>query len=136
MANGLKIFTSSHVHSSFLNKIPNELVDFLPNSNCSSRSEADLCVTLIWKDVGKDMELVTSPTSTAVIKGEVNLLRYVSRRFNVFSVNELDEINIQVVENLLDTFHAEKWSSGSNISSVVENSLKKSQFLAKKIQFG
>ena len=50
MANGLKIFTSSHVHSSFLNKIPNELVDFLPNSNCSSRSEADLCVTLIWKD--------------------------------------------------------------------------------------
>lgn len=132
MANGLKIFTSSHVHSSFLNKIPNELVDFLPNSNCSSRSEADLCVTLIWKDVGKDMELVTSPTSTAIIKGEVNLLRYVSRRFNVFSVNELDEITIQVVENLLDTFHADKWSSGSNISSVVENSLKKSQFLAKK----
>ena len=42
------------------------------------------------------MELVTSPTSTAVIKGEVNLLRYVSRRFNVFSVNELDEITIQV----------------------------------------
>jgi len=132
MAIGLKVFTSSHVHSSFLSKIPNELEDFLPNSNCNSRGEADLCVTLIWKDVGLDMELVTSPTSTSVIKGEVNLLRYVSRRFNVFSVNELDEISIQVVESLLDTFHAEKWSSGSNITSMVENSLKKSQFLAKK----
>ena len=43
------------------------------------------------------MELVTSPTSISVIKGEVNLLRYVSRRFNVFSVNELDEITIQVL---------------------------------------
>ena len=50
MAIGLKVFTSSHVHSSFLNKIPNELEDFLPNSNCNSRGEADLCVTLIWKD--------------------------------------------------------------------------------------
>ena len=45
----LNVFTSAHIHSS-VKCLPNSLEDFLPMSNCNSRSKANLCVTLIWKD--------------------------------------------------------------------------------------
>ena len=46
---GLKIFTSTHLHSSVVQKLPANLNDFFPESDIK-RSEADLCITLIWKE--------------------------------------------------------------------------------------
>merc|ERR1711962_730358 len=64
------------------------LKDFLPVSNCSSRSKADLCVTLIWNS-GKETELATSPTSSLLVKGEINFLKHFSRRFTLFNLSEM-----------------------------------------------
>ena len=43
----LKVFTSAHLHST-VKCLPNSLEDYLPLTNCDSRSKADLCITLIW----------------------------------------------------------------------------------------
>merc|ERR1712166_430219 len=93
-----KVFTSAHIHSSLPKGIPNKLKDFLPASNCASRSKADLCVTLIWTN-GKETELAASPTSSLLVKGEINLLRYFARRFNLFNTNELTEIHLAQAES-------------------------------------
>ena len=129
---GMKIFTTCHVHSSVLKGIPNKLEDFLPISNCDARSKADLCITLIWKEVGKDLEVVTSPTTNSIFKGEINLLRYFSKRFNLFPVQNT-KIEVQI-DSILDSIHAEvNWGTG-NLSRVMsaslEPSLKKAPFFA------
>lgn len=46
----LKVFITTHVHSSVIKGIPNLLKDFLPSSNCDSRTQANVCITLIWKN--------------------------------------------------------------------------------------
>jgi hypothetical protein len=136
LMNQMKIFTSTHIHSNVVKGIPNLLKDFLPNSNCSARTESDLCLTLIWKNVGKDLELVTSPTSNSLLKGEVNLLRYFSRRFNLFNIGNLTEKEVHCLENTFDLIHSELWSAGQ-ANTLVENLMgkKEPQFLVgKKIQ--
>lgn len=116
--------------------IPNALEDFLPDSNCKSRTSADVCITLIWKNVGgggKDLECITSPTASSFLRGEVNLLRYFFRRFNLFNFNSLDEIRQIKNEALIDSLHAEfVWGSGKVhqlMSTILDPALKKSQFL-------
>ena len=150
----MKVFTSTHIHSNVVRGIPNLLKDFLPNSNCSARTEADLCITLIWKNgrnftwnwfchnflpkfiyfsVGKDLELVTSPTSNSLLKGEVNLLRYFSRRFNLFNIGSLADKEIDSMENTFDLIYSEFWSSGQ-ANTLIENLIGKKdpQFLVNK----
>jgi len=128
-----KVFTSAHVHSSLPKGIPNKLKDFLPASNCASRSKADLCVTLIWTN-GNETEMATSPTSSLLVKGEINLLRYFARRFNLFNANEMTEIHLAQAESLLDSTYCEAmWGTGNlskTVSSKLEPILKKSKFLA------
>jgi len=128
-----KVFTSAHIHSTLPKGIPVRFADFLPAANCPSRSKADLCVTLIWTS-GKETELATSPTSSLLIKGEINLLRYFSRRFNLFNINEMSDIQFAQVDSLLESVYCETmWGSGSLvkfIASTLEPILKKSQFLA------
>ena len=46
----LTIFTATHLHSSVTKNLPTALEDFLPGPNCASRTIADLCITLIWKE--------------------------------------------------------------------------------------
>ena len=50
----LKVFTSAHLHSS-VRCLPNSLEDYLPMTNCDSRSKADLCITLIWINGMKEL---------------------------------------------------------------------------------
>ena len=130
-----KVFTSLHVHSTMTARLPCQLQDYLPSPNCDARSKADVCVTLIWKNVGRDAELLISPTKTSVIKGESNLLRYFSRRFALFnytssSVSEIVQANN---DDLLDAIHLEyAWGRGNAsklATSVLEPVLKNSNFL-------
>merc|ERR1711962_1330819 len=108
------------------------LKDFLPVSNCSSRSKADMCVTLIWNS-GKETELATSPTSSLLVKGEINFLKYFSRRFNLFNLSEMTEIQTAQAESLLESLYCDvMWGAGNldkMVTGTLELILKKSQFL-------
>ena len=83
--------------------------------------------------MGKDLELVTSPTSNSLLKGEVNLLRYFSRRFNLFNIGSLTDKEIDSMENTFDLIHSELWSSGQ-VNTMIENLMgkKEPQFLVNK----
>ena len=59
---GLKIFTTCHVHSS-AKGAPENLRDYLPPSNCTSRMNADVRITIIWKENGKNIVLQGMPKS-------------------------------------------------------------------------
>jgi len=128
----LKVFTSAHLHST-VKCLPNSLEDYLPLTNCDSRSKADLCITLIWINVGKDVELVTAPTSSSIIKGESNVLRYMARRFGLFQSLEQSEIMAASLDELMDSLYFEKlWGSFSIaklVNTTLEPMLKASPFL-------
>ena len=51
--------------------------------------------------------MATSPTSSLLVKGEINLLRYFARRFNLFNANEMTEIHLAQAESLLDSTYCE-----------------------------
>ena len=51
--------------------------------------------------------MATSPTSSLLVKGEINLLRYFARRFNLFNANEMTEIHLAQTESLLDSIYCE-----------------------------
>ena len=57
--------------------------------------------------VGNETEMATSPTSSLLVKGEINLLRYFARRFNLFNANEMTEIHLAQAESLLDSTYCE-----------------------------
>ncbi|XP_069695056.1 probable aminoacyl tRNA synthase complex-interacting multifunctional protein 2 isoform X1 [Periplaneta americana] len=77
---GLKLGVHCHVHSSITN-LPKSLDCFLSlvSSNFEQGRSPLLNVTLVWKNVGADTELVVSPMKHVTVKGEVNILRYLSR---------------------------------------------------------
>lgn len=77
---GLKLGVHWHTHSSIL-QLPKNLDSFLSVISSYSTHERSplLNITLVWKDVGPDTELVVSPMKHTTIKGEVNILRYLSR---------------------------------------------------------
>ena len=86
--------------------------------------------------VGKDIELVTSPTATCIIKGDLNVLRYISKRFGLLTCG-LGGNSSQVAnqEEMMDMLYVEKyWGSGSEnsttkIASLIEPFLNQSQYL-------
>ena len=51
--------------------------------------------------------MATSPTSSILVKGEINLLRYFARRFNLFNANEMTEIHPAQAESLLESTYCE-----------------------------
>lgn len=77
---GLRLGIHCHTHSSIL-QLPKNLDSFLSVISSDSTQERSplLNITLIWKDVGPDTELVVSPMKHTAIKGEINILRYLSR---------------------------------------------------------
>ena len=105
---GLSVHTSCHTHSSVAT-LPPVLASFLPVSDVS-RTQAKVRMTLIWKEVGRDAELMVSPLTQTLIKGEANILRYISRLFPSLlpyeSLSPLTE-----VDAMLDTISSLVWAA-------------------------
>lgn len=119
---GLKIFTACHVHSS-AKQSPQNLIDFLPPSNCTSRMKANVRITLIWKeDVTRDPECFVTMLPNHKIKGEVNLLRFLNRHFGLLrNTSFIDaKISESKSDEWLDRIHSgiiwgEKMSTGQSV---------------------
>ncbi|XP_059483542.1 phenylalanine--tRNA ligase alpha subunit [Neocloeon triangulifer] len=67
---------SSHCHSS-LKLRPDHLKTIFDHQ--SSDKPPNNSVTVIWKSVGTNLEMVVSPVANVKVTGEVNVLRYLSR---------------------------------------------------------
>lgn len=81
----MRVLFACHTHSS-VGALPAEL-SFLaagPDSGPSaeSRMSHDLALTLVWKQVDQNCEVMVSPVLQAAIVGEVNLIRYLGRLLN------------------------------------------------------
>merc|ERR1719167_908698 len=106
--NGLTVHTSCHTHCS-VNSLPPNVQSFLPITDIP-RSSAQVRITLIWSEVGKDCELMVSPLVQTSIKGESNLLRYFSRLFpTIFPYESLS--NLMAVDNMLDSVSSLLWAT-------------------------
>jgi len=104
---GLSVHTTCHSHSSVSN-LPTALLSFLPTSQ-TSRATAQVRLTLIWTDVEtRDCELLVSPLNQSVIKGEVNVLRYLARLFPSLLSYESSDCSVQ--DQLLDSVHCLAWA--------------------------
>ena len=68
-----------------------------------------------------------------MIQGEINLIRYFSRRYDLFNANESNEIINAHIDSILDSIYSQLiWGGGNSIKTVVsaiEAELKKSTFL-------
>ncbi|PSN39773.1 hypothetical protein C0J52_15321 [Blattella germanica] len=137
---GLKLGVQCHVHSSVV-ELPKELQDF--NSVVCSGGSGDkvplLNITLVWKDVGPETELIVSPVKHITIKGEVNILRYLSRlgppKYNYELVNEpVSSARVRRVDHLLDSCYSLARSKTvkdrQSLIRVLNNQLGKSRFFA------
>ena len=73
---GIKVNTPCHTHSSINNlPLPEHCQSFLP---VTQSNDAKVSITLIWKEIGHDIQMMVSPQQTPIV-GEVNMLRYFSR---------------------------------------------------------
>lgn len=104
----LKVFTSSHVHSTVKQSLPQNIREFLPPSNCQSRTEANIRITLIWKEDGnRDPECFVTMLPNHAIKGEINLLRFLNRYFGLLSVPPEDgEISLAITDEMMDRIYS------------------------------
>lgn len=68
-----------------------------------------------------------------MIKGEINVLRYFSRRFNLFNLNSMSEVAQAHMDSILDSAYSEIFWGTGNLSRVLASTfeplLKKSNFL-------
>lgn len=103
----MKVYSTVHCHSS-VNNLPSHLNSFLPTSTVE-RGEANLKITLIWKEVGSDCELMVSPVSQSFIRGEVNIIRYFARLFPALLQYEADP-SVTAIDNLLDSVTSLQWA--------------------------
>jgi len=105
---GLRLFTSSHVHSS-VKKTLEHLKEFLPSSNCQSRVDANVRITIIWKeDLNRDPECFVAMLPNSKIKGEVNLLRFLNRQFGLLSAAGCEDVSTNQAKSdeWLDRIHS------------------------------
>jgi len=110
-ANGYAVFMSTHIHSSVTANKPKT---FLPPTVAGlSRGQADVRVTLIWAEVLGDCELMISPLTQSVIKGEVNILRYFARVFDDEFMYESSP-NCAAIDCMLDTISSLPYSIPKN----------------------
>jgi len=108
LAQKMKVFTSVHCHSC-VTSLPAHLSSFLPEPQ-GERGQADIKITLIWKDVGGQCELMVSPVIQSVIRGEVNLLRYFARAFPSMFLYERDNRS-GAIDNILDSVTSLLWAT-------------------------
>ena len=116
LTTNMKVFTSMHCHSS-VSKLPAHLSSFLPTPQVE-RGHANLKITLIWKEVGKDCELMVSPISQSLIRGEVNLIRFFARMFPAIFSYETSS-SAAIIDSLLDNVTSLLWSSPKNRQSLL-----------------
>jgi len=105
---GLTVHTSSHTHSSVTTPLDIKLTNLLPVTQVA-RATAQVRLTLIWTEVGPECELMVSPLTQSVIKGEVNLLRYLARLFPSILPYESTGPSVEVVDSLLDSVTSLCW---------------------------
>jgi len=102
------VYFSSHIHSTQVKGSPPPL-DFWPESSDSNkkRLQHKLGLTLIWKPVGPDAVLkMGNPTKSQVIKGEVNVCRYLCRLMNSnFYENSSNPAVVHWIDYQLDALH-------------------------------
>jgi len=129
-ASGLTVHTSCHTHCS-VTSLPPNVQSFLPLTEVP-RSSAQVRLTLIWTDVGKDCELMVSPLAQTVIKGETNILRYFARLFpTIFPYETLP--NLMAVDNILDNVATLFWAAPRERQPIMRNlavNLAKTAYLA------
>jgi len=100
-SSGYSIFTTTHLHSSITSS--NHPTILPPSAQGLTRGQANLRLTLIWSDLaGGDCEMIISPLTQSVIRGEVNILRYLARVFNEEFLYERSP-NLASIDNMLDT---------------------------------
>jgi len=126
---GVSVHTSCHTHCSVAS-LPDQCHAFLPTTDVS-RATAQVRITLIWKDVGRDCEMMVSPLTQTMVKGEVNVLRYLSRLFpSLLSYESLG--NITAVDSMLDSVASLLWVPTKERQPLMRslvNSLGRNQFL-------
>ncbi|XP_033120178.1 aminoacyl tRNA synthase complex-interacting multifunctional protein 2-like isoform X2 [Anneissia japonica] len=89
---------SVHTHSS-INVLPYQLLDCF--GECSTRRhDAQLMLTLIWKDV-PCAEMIVSPNTQTPIQGESNVARYLARLLNP-AYDSGDIIQATEIDNWID----------------------------------
>jgi len=121
---GLKIYTACHLHSS-VKSLPQQLLDFLPPSNCTSRMQSNVRFTIIWKEnVGRDPECFVTMLPTQNIKGEVNLLRFLSRQFGLLT-NATGQDTAAIESRLdewLDRIHSNIiWGENNKLEDILKD---------------
>jgi len=111
-SSGYAVFMSTHTHSSVTSN--NKPKAFLPPTVAGlSRSLADVRVTLIWAEVSGECELMVSPLTQSVIKGEVNILRYFARVFDDEFVYE-NSSDLASIDCMLDTIASLPYAAPKN----------------------
>ena len=128
---GVTVHTSTHSHSSLTASLPPALLSFLPSSQVS-RSQAQVRLTLVWSQVGRECEVMVSPLTQTTIRGEVNLLRYLARLLPAVLRYE-DLPGLQSLDSILDSVSSLLWATPRDrqplLRSVTAN-LSKSQYVA------
>jgi len=104
---GLSVHTSCHTHSSVSAPLSPSLATLLPPTQVA-RAVAQVRLTLIWSEVGRDCELMVSPLTQSTIKGEANLLRYLARLFPTILAYE-NSPKIHQLDGLLDSAASLPW---------------------------
>ncbi|XP_075557573.1 aaRS-interacting multifunctional protein 2 isoform X1 [Dermacentor variabilis] len=81
----MRVLFACHTHSS-VGTLPAHLSFLAASADggpwVESRMSHDLALTLVWKQVDQNCEVMVSPVLQAAIVGEVNLIRYLGRLLN------------------------------------------------------
>ena len=129
---GLSVHTSHHSHSSLSAPAGPALLSFLPASTVS-RSQAQVRLTIIWSEVGRECEVMVSPLTQTVLKGEVNVLRYLARLFPSLLSYEAQP-GLSSLDSMLDTVSSLVWAAPRDrqplLRSLAVNLAKQSSHLA------
>ena len=132
---GLTVATSLHCHSSLSSSSPgasSSLLSFLPASSVP-RSQAQVRLTVIWSEVGRECEVMVSPLTQTVLKGEVNVLRYLARLFPSLLSYEAQP-GLSSLDSMLDTVSSLVWAAPRDrqplLRSLAVNLAKQSSHLA------
>lgn len=131
---GLSVATSLHHHSSLSSTAAPALLTFLPASSVP-RSRAQVRLTVIWSEVGRECEVMVSPLAQTVLQGEVNLLRYLARLFPSLLSYETQP-GLSCLDSMLDTVSSLLWAAPRDrqplLRSLAGNLTKQSRYLAGK----
>lgn len=101
-----RVLFGCHTHSSVASLPPHLAAVGCENglSSADPRTSYDVALTLVWKRVDGDCEVMVSPLLQAAIVGEVNFIRYVGRLLSP-SYEASDAISATEVDHWLSQVH-------------------------------